>query len=404
MAFFRHLTKKQKQFFSTTILVGVFWGAFFFYSQLFDSYGLRAPYPLEDSASYLHAQMHTCFGTKEYQQNIWRSDCYQALGKLVMAHFEIRDSLKGLAEIQTEPKIRPWCHAFGHVLGQQEFKKTGSIAETFLACSSQIACGEGCFHGAVEGYLQSHGGGVTKEVIRSACDKKTIANTVTFAACIHGLGHAAMLEEGENIQKALPLCEYLPSDNDRHICYSGVFMEDTLMFGGSNTTSTVQPSDPEYPCNELNPKYKDECYAAHSTFVLQQSRSDYTTAGKFCDHIPDAYRPSCYGSFGGQAVLASDSPSYEASVCAGVARTEDRNACLVQAMIFKGYSTAGKLSGYRELCEAVASASPQDINACWSFAGDDIERWYPTKRAESCSEITPANSDAYLYCAGVRKP
>ncbi len=385
------------------ILAGIFLcilGPFFLYSQLFGKYGLRNPFPFESVASYLRTEFLTCYGTEEYRDNVWRSDCYQELGNRVTAHFELPAALKGLAEIQDEPQIRGWCHAFGHVLGQREFKKTGSISQSFLACSTDIACGEGCFHGTLEGYLQAHGGAVTKEVIQNACKEEEAGNRVTYDACIHGLGHAAMLQTNNDIAKALPFCDYIADTHDQGICYTGVFMEDTFSFNGGKGNSTVDKDNPEYPCTELAAKYQHQCYASRSTFVLQQSRADYAKTSLFCNRIPPAFRTDCYGTFGAQAVLLSDDMTYVASVCSGIERAEDRESCFEQATIFKGFATGGDVQGYADLCNA---APEKDKAVCLALSGEDLARWYPGKRAEKCLMFTKSDSEEYQYCAGTKE-
>ncbi len=391
------ITRKQLYLLVSCV---VFLGSIFFvHSFIFGAYGLRNPYPFESPSSYLRTQLHTCFSTKEYRDNGWRSDCYQQLGTRVMNHIELPAALRGLAQIQSEPQIRGWCHAFGHVLGQKEFQKTGSIGQSFLACSASIACGEGCFHGAVEGYLQSQGSSITKDVIQTACNEKESGNRVTYGACVHGLGHASMLVTGGNTEKALPMCDYLSNEIDRNACYAGVFMEDVLSFGPART-SMVKTDNPEYPCQDIPEVYRHECYASRSTFFLQQSNSNFAETAKFCDNIPSKYRADCYGTFGAQAVLMSDSARFVVSVCAGIERKDDRDSCLLQATIFKGFSTGGKLQGYADLCTEVED---RDKSSCFSFAGNDIERWYTGERAAKCLEITAKGTEEYAYCSGAKR-
>lgn len=376
------------------ILLSIFGGVLFLHSLFFGEYGLRDPFLFERPASYLRTEFSACFKTKEFRNNAWRSDCLRTLGDRALASFGVDETLVGLSEIQNDSNIKPYCHAFGHVIGQREFEKTNSLGEAFLTCRKTIACGEGCFHGAVESYLRTFGGNLSKESVDGACNPDDAKNEVTRLACVHGIGHAAMLEYNGDVYASLPVCDYLTKASDKDECYAGVFMEDTFTYGSPNGNSLITPSKPTYPCEEIEERYKRQCYASRSTFVLQSSNSDYEKTSHFCERLPQQYRNVCYGAFGGQAVLQSEDPVYAVAICEAAKRKEDRTQCFMEVMKFKGHSLAGAPEGFRGVCEAV---SEENILSCYALAGKEAERWHPNEREAQCKMIAP-DTTHFMAC------
>ncbi|MBI5457501.1 hypothetical protein HY971_02125 [Candidatus Kaiserbacteria bacterium] len=380
------------------VLACILVAGFFFLGASKESspYGLRSMRSGENVQSYIHDEVVTCLRTGEPG---WRGRCFRDLGALLSSQFELGDVLKGLSAIDDEEGIKQQCHALVHYLGQNEYKKTQSLPQTFLNCTANgSACGEGCFHGAVEGYLSENGSTLSSSGISKICSRELVPNDVTYRACTHGLGHAFMLEFNNNIHKSLASCSHLSNLSDRENCYSGVFMENVFSFGNpDHPTKFMRPNDPTYPCTEIEDRYKDSCYSAQAAFVMQHGGFNPSLGAAFCANAPSAYRTNCFGGIGGNAVVFFSDPAAIRSACEYAPKGAARRECVNQALVFLAYQYQGEVEKVGDLCFVLDSAEQE---SCFRSTGDVIESWYPGKRPEKCELVDAKGTTAYRFCTG----
>jgi len=166
--------------------------------------------------------------------------------------------------------IRRDCHPIVHAIGRETYRVKGNIHNSFSACDQ--TCHSGCYHGSVERFLRGEniyaevnrhpGTTELKQKAASACDPK-VAVRFRFQ-CLHGLGHALLFFSAYKLQPSLEICDVLPEEWGRASCYGGVFMEN--VFNATPESRDLSPTDYHYPCNQLDQKYRAECY------VMQTSR------------------------------------------------------------------------------------------------------------------------------------
>lgn len=361
---------------------------------LVHEYGVREPGKGEDAVSYLRAQIRACVASGEAT---WRGRCFRELGSVISGAFSLPQALKALSAIDEEEGIKQQCHALTHYLGANEFKRTGSLGETTRACSTAIACGEGCFHGAVEGYVGSISGDLSTSTIATTCRREDAHNDTEYFACTHGLGHAFMLVTDNNLPVALKGCDFVHGSLERDYCYAGVFMEDVFSYGSPDHPSTLDPHNPAALCSGLLERYLPACFGAASSFTVQIEKSNYTAVAGFCTQLPVAQQKWCYRAIGADAPLTLSDTAAIARACEVAPRGSSRSYCLAGALDFLAQGTGGDTERILSLCSNVAQG---DASACFGIAGQVLESWYPGERDSLCLSAGAKNSTAYLSCVG----
>jgi hypothetical protein len=104
-----------------------------------------------------------------------------------------------------------------------------------------------------------------KQKATSACDPNTPLR-IRFQ-CLHGLGHALLFFGNYDLKPSLEVCDIFPDEWTRSSCYGGVFMEN--VFNAANEKKNFKESDVLYPCNELDPKYRAECYMMQTSHMSE---------------------------------------------------------------------------------------------------------------------------------------
>jgi hypothetical protein len=198
----------------------------------------------------------------------------ECLDNLFRAALKQHSTLEALQLVQgfeiNDEQIRRDCHPIVHAIGRETYRIKGNIHDSFNACDQ--TCHSGCYHGSVERFLR--GDNIYAEINKHpstnelkqkaaiACDPQ-LAVRFRFQ-CLHGLGHALLYFSNYKLAPSLEVCDVLPEDWSRASCYGGVFMEN--VFNATPESRDLSPTDPHYPCNKLDKKFRGECY------VMQTSR------------------------------------------------------------------------------------------------------------------------------------
>ncbi|MFZ2886837.1 MAG: hypothetical protein WA021_03390 [Minisyncoccia bacterium] len=350
--------------------------------------------PEQSAAAYVRGEIQTCLATGEAS---WRGTCFKNIAEEFMRELSLEGTLAALAEIDDEEGIKQQCHALVHYLGQSAYRESGSLSQTFARCSTKIACGEGCYHGAVEAYIMETGNQLEDATIADICSRDYTGNETNYAACVHGLGHAFMLLEGDDIFRSLPKCDFLAVD-DRDECYAGVFMEH--VFGAESVdhpSQYIDKKDPMYPCTIVEERYKNMCYSAQVNLMMPSGPDRYRVGAQFCADVPQKYAPACYGTLGGDAILSTDDPREIVAICSIAPSGLAREMCLREAVKFLGHGSAGDPEKMSTVCFV---ANIEDQSRCFTMVGEMLEEWHPTRRGEQCAVVNARGTREYGWCSG----
>ena len=131
------------------------------------------------------------------------------------------------------PAFRNECHSFAHDLGLMTFQTYGEDPDF---PSSTMYCGQGFYHGYMEGFLQDHSGDVASAAIfcRAVGEQLGGDHPLAGPQCIHGAGHGIMeylLRDrpdmadrlDELIDTGVESCDAFNTDDERFRCASGVY-------------------------------------------------------------------------------------------------------------------------------------------------------------------------------------
>lgn len=220
------------------------------------------------------------------------------------------------------------AHPLAHGLGISAYRSPETAAATFAACpATQMS---GCQHGVIQGYFLDaarRGAPIGRAEVDGLCAPHW-ASVFVFFQCAHGMGHGLMAFHGNHLPSALAACEQASDETLRESCYGGAFMENVVnathphhSAGGHEETQgddghgahgghgdghamhhepwkALDPADPHYPCNAVDARYQDACYALQPSAVMFFNGGDVAATAGVCDAAPAALRATCFVSLG----------------------------------------------------------------------------------------------------------
>lgn len=249
------------------------------------------------------------------------------------------------------------CHQPAHEIGRAGYQI--SQAEAFEACSA--ACHSGCYHGAIEVFLQERGTENLPTDIKDLCD--TFGSRFGRFECLHGVGHGVTAYLDYDLPEAIKSCQRLGDWFMTRSCLGGMFMENILAgqglgAKGSGHTTDWTSEDPYFPCNAIDQDgdVQTECYMMQTSWMLWLNGYDFTALVEECLSTPEIYQSTCFQSFGRDAAGHTlRNPARITELCALVPKSSDwLQRCTIGAVNviidFWGPGLQGQAS---ELCRAL---------------------------------------------------
>jgi hypothetical protein len=189
------------------------------------------------------------------------------------------------------------CHPLSHKVGNIALHVYGSplaAAPYYLP-----TCYSGYYHGLLEEYISTEPD--LKTAVTTACGiYDTSKIYFDWFQCTHGLGHGIMQYEQDDVLVSVKDCDLIdPANLAQEICYGGVFMENiTTDAKTGHPSKYIKASDPIYPCNIVEAKYKSTCYFLSSSMILRLNGYNFQKGFKSCDTAEKTYIYLCYQSMG----------------------------------------------------------------------------------------------------------
>lgn len=126
-----------------------------------------------------------------------------------------------------EKKVIAQCHLAGHFVGEANVEKySGDIGKAFASCPS--TCIEGCHHGVME-KLEAGSIRDINSSVQTLCDG-IAKNDRLKRQCLHGIGHAVMKHNPDNLKNAVTVCLGMPDFQSKSNCIGGTMMENTFFY------------------------------------------------------------------------------------------------------------------------------------------------------------------------------
>ena len=246
----------------------------------------------------------------------------------VAKSMEVLDTLTA-----ADRELFPSGHALAHGLGISAYRGPQTLAATFAACpSSQMS---GCQHGVIQGYfldMSRQGRPIGTAELDALCEPHR-ALLFVHHHCAHGMGHGLMAIHRNHLPTALAACDQASDHFVRETCYGGAFMENIVHVTHPHHTASghagadghggheadahaghaaaqggqamqhgpwkaLDPDDPLYPCNVLDARYLDACYANQTSAVMFFYAGDVERTARVCAAVPYGFQGTCFSSLG----------------------------------------------------------------------------------------------------------
>lgn len=298
-------------------------------------------------------------------------DCYETYYRGLVQSSGVQvafDDLKNRYE--TSSYIKSQCHPVAHVIGRAAVEKFPQVSQAYAQGDS--FCWSGYYHGVLEGVIGKVGRSQLEAQLNTICDDVPGKATYNFDYynCVHGLGHGVMVYTNNELFEALKLCDNLSGAWEQTSCHSGVFMENIIIDNKNHFTKYLKPSDPLYPCNAVDDKYKNICFLMQTSYMLKVTNGDFAKVFNLCSTVPN-YEHTCYQSLGRDASGRSISTVGGTKAACELGTTYDQKSnCYIGAVKdFVSYFHSDAQA--KELCASLTSDLQQ---VCYSTT----ENYYKT--------------------------
>lgn len=251
-------------------------------------------------------------------------------------------------------------HDMAHLVGQLLFKKYG--LDGLSVCTPSFAFG--CYHGLMEVAFSKNDSEHYQENLAKAekgCAGISSTSKPTYWSCIHGMGHGIATFRDYDASKALRDCDLLDSKVSTY-CYDGIFME----FSISAPPSFYKESDPLYPCNAIDTKYRSACARSQAQVMRSRFRMSIGEVAKACKASGDKeiiyHCIDALGYFAGQSNLANHMGVIKS--CGEIADADSRAQCVAAAageLVFQ--DSAGWQKSVGPICDTLTGSYKETCNA-----------------------------------------
>ncbi len=239
-----------------------------------------------------------CPGTKGVQ----KFNCYQAFYENLTREKGAAVAFQDLKQrYVVDPYAHSQCHQLTHAIGHGALQDSASLADTFAHGDS--FCWSGYYHGVMEEVVEKIGIEALPEQLNTICApmKKGSTQDFYYYNCVHGLGHGVMAIKNNELFDALALCGKLSDRWDQEACSGGVFMENVMLDTREEGTKYLHPDDPVYPCNDVEEKYKPQCYVMQTSYMMSVLQRDFSKVFALCATVSERYQDICYEGVGRDA-------------------------------------------------------------------------------------------------------
>jgi hypothetical protein len=271
---------------------------------------------------------YTCTGVDAMRFSCYK-EYYRDLTERKGARVAFDDLKKEYAAIAY---VRSQCHPLTHVIGRVAGEKAASVADAFVGGDS--FCWSGYYHGVMESVVAKVGLENVPKQLDAICAKIPGREHYSFDYynCVHGLGHGLMEVSQDELFDSLALCDHLVGRWEQESCWGGVFMESIIADATGRPMKYLKPSDPIYPCNAVDEKYKERCYMMQTSYMMKTTGSNFEKIFAICRTADANYRATCYQSAGRDASGSTTSdPERTKNICLLGANAEEQGNCVTGA-------------------------------------------------------------------------
>lgn len=311
-----------------------------------------------------------------------KGQCLRALATAALKNSSVSGIVAAMSSING-PTQAKWCHEFLHYVGWEVFNETQKLDKAFTVANA--ICDSGMYHGIVEQYINASATSYNPDqfvntIVPNACaelSKQGLPRGIE-GPCYHGLGHAFMFITENGLNKALKYCDYLSSVYQES-CYTGVFMENLQSkqigrFVNHPNKFSFNSSDPNYPCNQLDDKYKKQCYSYKGVYFTMQTNDSVKQSMSACLGVTPTHHTDCFWGVGSNIVGPQRSSFDSGKKCNEAIEISSLayKQCIIGAMSFVVQLNQGKAEESVSLCKAIEDNYK---TVCYIEAGKNLRNW-----------------------------
>ncbi len=260
--------------------------------------------------------------------------CYEKYYEALVKNEGIKSAFADIKEREIKNSyVKTQCHPLAHSIGHAATSLFKDVRDAYAEGDSY--CWSGYYHGILEQILETKGKEVTLAELNTICEMIPGKDAYSFDYynCVHGLGHGLMATAGQNLFKALDMCDDLTGGWEKSSCYGGVFMENVIIENKGGITEYLKPEDPVYPCNAVGNNYKQVCYLMQTSYMLKVSQNNFSKVFDLCSTVESPYSSTCYQGLGRDASGQSLSDKVQTKITCELGKTYDQRAnCIVGAV------------------------------------------------------------------------
>lgn len=293
------------------------------------------------------------------------------------------------------------CHQQAHYIGRVGYRVQKE--KVFKECDA--SCHSGCYHGAMESFLNERGTENLAANIDAIC--KLFDTRFGIFECLHGVGHGVLAYVDYDLPDGIAQCKELSDSFGQVSCIGGAFMENILTGQGlgasskeTHKTSWVNNTDPHFPCDKIDQGYEVQyqCYQMQTSWMLTLYHYDFDKVAAECLKAPVNMIPVCFKSFGRDvAGHTLRDPSRIVPLCEKVPKTQAYyDQCMSGAVNvivdFWGPGLGGQAT---ELCKLAPEPGKK---VCYTVLAGRLRDLFsvPERRKEVCAGF----EDAYQHLCG----
>lgn len=303
---------------------------------------LLALYLIRSHPADASARFASCFEEGDAIVAVLDEGCARDTARDLLEKYEVKSVLAVLDDPASPEVVVKRCHAIGHIIGEENYARAGSIETALSQCSA--ACRNACTHGVV-GAAAVEEIGMTADTDDIAhADKETILaigkKYCASSAMCHAVGHI-LYAALTNYPEALAACESVGQNSNAEYCYQGVFMES---IGNDESLVVDTPADATsltYPCSGLLEKYSHACYRNSAGFqnpILEAAgitapEARIEKVASACEALDGHEKVYCFEGIGfNYWRYFADHESAAASFC-GARSGESRDGCILGIVV-----------------------------------------------------------------------
>lgn len=228
--------------------------------------------------------------------------CYQAYYRDLVKNFGVAAAFTQLkSQFNSNTYVQAQCHPLTHIIGQAATDLYPKVSEAYAHGDS--FCWSGYYHGVMEGMIDKIGRDNFPKTLNTDCSglPGKASYSFDYFNCVHGLGHAIMDYNNDEIFDALTMCDGLNGDWEKSSCYGGVFMENVIVDNINHFTKYLKKDDLLYPCDAVGRPYKQQCYLMQTSYILKENNGDFKATFALCQKADTGFEATCDQSLGRDA-------------------------------------------------------------------------------------------------------